>query len=154
MGFFFFLLYLAVMYLFPGELFPALVPYRITLWLGVLGLVISVLTLAPIGKLTIRALPIALVTGLVLSMMLSLMWAERWLGAPLHVMQVFGPALTLFLLAVWNVNSLRRLRITGAVLLLLAMVLVGQGVAAYHFGYMQDQFVFRGTGDPGDDDEP
>ena len=38
------LLYLAVTYLFPGELFPALIPYRITLWVGVLGLLASVLT--------------------------------------------------------------------------------------------------------------
>ena len=153
MGFFFFVLYLAVTWLFPGELFPALIPYRITFWLGVLGLVVSVLTLAPTGKLTIRALPIALVTGLILSMMLSVMWADRWLGAPLDVMQKFGPVLTLFLLAIWNVNSLRRLRITGAVLLFLAMVLVGQGVAAYHFGYMQDKLLFRGTGDPDDEEE-
>src|ERR1035441_7873251 len=147
MGFFFFLLYLGVTWLFPGELFPALIPYRITFWLGVLGLVVSVLTLAPTGKLTIRALPIALVTGLVLSMMLSVMWADRWLGAPVHVIQSFGPALTLFLLAVWNVNSLHRLRITAAVMVLSAMVLVGQGVAAYHFGYMQDTLLFRGNGD-------
>jgi hypothetical protein len=153
MGFIFFLLYLAATYLFPGELFPALIPYRITLWLGVLGLVVSVLTLAPTGKLIIRALPIALLTGLVLSMLLSVMWADRWLGAPLQVMQKFGPALTLFFLAVWNVNSLRRLRITAAVMVLMAMVLVGQGVAAYHFGYMGDKLLLRGTGDPGDDDE-
>ena len=153
MGFIFFLLYLAVTYLFPAELFPELVPYRITLWLGVLGLVVSVLTLAPSGKLTIRALPIALLSGLVLSMMLSVVWADRWLGAPLQVMQKFGPALTLFFLAVWNVNSLRRLRITAAVMVLMAMVLVGQGVAAYHFGYMGDKLLFRENGDPGDEDE-
>src|ERR1035441_5796192 len=153
MGFIFFLLYLAVTYIFPGEIFPELIPYQITFWLGVLGLVVSVLTLAPAGKLTIRALPIGFVTGLVLSMMLSVMWADRWLGAPVHVIQSFGPVLTLFLLAIWNVNSLRRLRITGAVLLFLAMVLVGQGVAAYHFGYMQDKLLFRGTGDPDDEEE-
>jgi hypothetical protein len=153
MGFIFFLLYLAVTYIFPGEIFPELIPYQITFWLGVLGLVVSVLTLAPTGKLTVRALPIALVTGLILSMMLSVMWADRWVGAPVYVIQAFGPVLTLFLLAVWNVNSLRRLRITAAVMVLSAMVLVGQGVAAYHFGYMQDKLLFRGNGDPGDEDE-
>ena len=153
MGFVFFLSYLVIWFLFPADIFPELIPYRIPFWLGVLGLVVSVLTLAPTGKLTVRALPIALVTGLILSMMLSVMWADRWLGAPVHVIQAFGPVLTLFLLAIWNVNSLRRLRITGAVLVLLAMVLVGQGVAAYHFGYMQDQLLLRGTGDPGDDDQ-
>jgi O-antigen ligase len=153
MGFIFFLLYLVAWFLFPADIFPELIPYRIPFWLGVLGLVVSVLTLAPTGKLTVRALPIALIAGLVLSMMLSVMWADRWLGAPVHVIQAFGPVLTLFLLVIWNVNSLRRLRITGAVLVLLAMVLVGQGVAAYHFGYMQDKLLLRGTGDPGDDDQ-
>src|ERR1035437_7822795 len=153
MGFVFFLSYLVIWFLFPADIFPELIPYRIPFWLGVLGLVVSVLTLAPTGKLTVRALPIALVTGLILSMMLSVMWADRWLGPPVHVIQVFGPALTLFLLAVWNVNSLRRLRITAAAMVLLAVVLVGQGVAAYHFGYMQDKLLFRGTGDPGDEDE-
>jgi len=150
MSFFLFLLYLTATYIFPGEIFPELAPYRITFWLGVLSLAVSVLTLAPTGKLTIRAAPIGLVAGLILSMMLSEMWADRWLGAPLHVMQQFGPALTLFLLAIWNVTSLARLRITAGLMVLLAMILVGQGVAAYHFGYMQDKLLFRGN-DIGED---
>jgi hypothetical protein len=108
--------------------------------------------LAPVGKLTIGAVPIGLIAGLIFSMMLSEMWADGWMGAPLHVMQQFGPALTLFLLAIWNVTSLTRLRITAGVLVLLAMILVGQGVAAYHFGYMQDKLLMRGDVD-GEDDE-
>ena len=154
MGFVFFLSYLVIWFLFPADIFPELIPYRIPFWLGVLGLVVSVLTLAPTSRLTVRALPIALIAGLVVSMMLSVMWADRWLGAPVHVIQAFGPVLTLFLLVIWNVNSLRRLRITGAALVLVAMVLVGQGVAAYHFGYMQDKLLLGGTGDPGNEDEP
>jgi len=85
-------------------------------------------------------------------MMLSEMWADSWMGAPLNVMQQFGPALTLFLLAIWNVTSLNRLRITGGVLVLLAMILVGQGVAAYHFGYMQDKFLLHGDETEGEED--
>lgn len=152
MGFFLFLLYLAASYIFPGELFPELAPYRITFWIGVLSLVVSVLTLAPVGKLTIRALPIGLVGGFILCMMLSEMWADSWMGAPLNVMQQFGPALTLFLLAIWNVTSLTRLRITAGVLVLLATILVGQGVAAYHFGFMQDKFLIHGNDTEGDED--
>jgi O-antigen ligase len=154
MGFVFFLLYLITWFLFPNEIFPELIPYRITFWLGVLGLVVSVLTLAPTGKLTVRALPIALVTGLVLSMMLSVMWADRWLGAPGYVIEVFGPTLTLFLLVIWNVTSLRRLQITAAGVVFFAMVSVGQGVAAYHFGYMQDTFLMGGDVDQEDPDAP
>jgi putative inorganic carbon (HCO3(-)) transporter len=152
MSFFLFLLYLTATYIFPGEFFPELAPYRITFWLGVLSLGLSVLTLAPAGKLTIRAAPIGLLAGLILSMTLSLMWADRWLGAPLHVIQRFGPALTLFLLAIWNVTSLARLRITAGLMVLLSMILVGQGVAAYHFGYMQDKLLYRGNDDAGDGD--
>jgi putative inorganic carbon (HCO3(-)) transporter len=153
MGFFLFLMYLITWFLFPSEIFPELIPYRIPFWLGVLGLVVSVFTLALTGKLTVRSLPVALVAGLVLSMMLSVVWADRWLGAPVHVIKEFGPVLTLFLLAFWNVNSLKRLHITGATLLLLAMLLAGQGVAAYHFGYMQDKFLLSQTGDADDDGE-
>ena len=152
MGFFLFLLYLAASYIFPGELFPELGPYRITFWIGVLSLVVSVVTLAPFGKLTVRALPIGLVAGLILCMMLSEMWADSWMGAPLNVMQKFGPALTLFLLAIWNVTSLTRLRITAGVLVLLATILVGQGVAAYHFGFMQDKLLMHGNDVEEDDD--
>ena len=154
MGFVSFLLYLATTYIFPGELFPALIPYRLTLWFGVLGLVISVVTLAPVGKLTLRALPIALVVGLILSMILSVMWADRWLGAPVYVLQEFGPVLTLFLLAVWNITSLRRLRITAAVMVCLIVGLSIEGVAAYHFGFMQDKFLWRPDVAQDDEDEP
>jgi O-antigen ligase len=139
--------------MFPGELFPELAPYRITLWLGILSLIVSMLTFAPTGKLTIRAAPIGLVAGLMVSMMLSELWADRWLGAPVHVMQQFGPALTLFLLAIWNVNSLRRLHITFAVLAFLAVALVAQGMAAYHFGYLHEKLLLRGSDNPEDEDQ-
>jgi putative inorganic carbon (HCO3(-)) transporter len=154
MGFVFFLSYLVIWFLFPAELFPELIPYRIPFWLGVLGLVISVLTIAPTGKFILRAWPITLIAGLIISMMLSVIWVDRWLGAPVHVLQAFGPVLTLYLLVIWNITSLRRLRITGAVLVMLAIVMVGQCVAAYHFGYMQDKFLLRGTGEPRVEDQP
>jgi hypothetical protein len=154
MGFFFFLLYLATFFIFPGELFPQLAPYKITFWMGVTGLVISVITLAPTGKLTLRALPIGLLTGLTFSMILSVMWADRWPGAPLYVIEEFGPVVALFLLAVWNVTTLRRLRITAVVVVSLMMVLVVEGVAAYHFGFMQDTFLWRPQVAQDDQDEP
>src|ERR1017187_1918786 len=100
MSFSLYLLYLALTFIFPGELFPELAPYRITLWVGVLGLLVSVLTLAPTGKLSLLTLPVILTVGVVLSMMLSVMWAERWLGAPMYIFEHFGPTLTLFLLTI------------------------------------------------------
>ena len=146
MSFFIFLLYLVITNLFPAEIFPELIPYRIPFWLGIVGLVASVLTLAPAGTLTTLSLPNGLMIGFVLSMMLSLMWAERWPGAPVFVLEKFGPSLTLFLLAIWNVTTPRRLRITGATLALLATVLAAQSVAAYHFQFMEDKLLIRGDG--------
>ena len=39
---------------------------------------------------------------------LSLMVADRWLGAPILALQQFGPSLTMFLLALCSVTSLSR----------------------------------------------
>lgn len=143
MSFLLFLVYLAATFIFPGELFPELAPYRITFWLGVISLTLTILTVVPTGRLTVRAWPIGLVAGLILSMMLSVIWADKWLGAALFVIESFGPALTLFLLAVWNVTSLRRLGITAAVLVVSILALAAQGIAAYHFGYMQDKLLLH-----------
>jgi len=41
MGFFLFLLYLMLSYVYPGEIFPALAPYRITFWVGIAGLIFA-----------------------------------------------------------------------------------------------------------------
>ena len=150
MTFSLFLLYLAATFIFPGELFPELAPYRITFWLGIVCLTLTILTVAPTGRLTVFAWPIGLVAGLIVSMMLSVIWADRWMGAPLFVIQSFGPALTLFLLTVWNVTSMRRLTITAAVLVLTAVALAAQGIAAYHFGYMQDKLLLHQN----EDDSP
>lgn len=147
MSFVVFVLYLGISYLFPGEIFPELQAYHITLWAGVGSLVISVITLVirprPLNTIT----PIGLVAGLVLSMMVSTTWANRWLGAPLYVLQSFGPTLTIFLLVLWNVRSSRQLRLSMTVMVILSVILVTQGVAAYHFGYMQDKLLLREDSD-------
>jgi hypothetical protein len=67
------------------------------------------------------------------------------MGASLNVIKEFGPTLTLFLLTIWNVTSLRRIQITATVIVILAVMLVGQSAAAYHFGFMQEQLLIRGT---------
>src|SRR5579864_3460125 len=133
MSFFFFLLYLAASYLYPGEFFPQLASYRLTLWIGVLGLAASLLSLVMGGKLTMQLQPLLLMCGLIVSMILSVMWADRWLGAPLSVIESFGPTITMFLLAICNITSIRRLRVTAMTIVVLTLLLALQGAAAYNF---------------------
>jgi len=152
-GFLFFLLYLTAAYLHPGELLPQLAAYHFPIWLGLGGLAWSIFALPWTARFTLRALPLCLMAGLLLSMMASLTWAERWLGAPLHVLQVFGPALTIFLLAIWNITTLRRARITAGVLVGLALMLVAQSVAAYHYGFRADELTMRGSPEEDLDDD-
>ena len=71
----------------------------------------------------------------------SLMIAERWLGAPLLAIQRFGPSLTIFVLALCSVTSLRRLRIASGFVIVLTLLLTLQGAAAYHFGYNAQLFL-------------
>ncbi len=137
-----FLLYVLVSYLYPAELFPALAPYRLTYWIGTIGLAAGVLTLI-FRRAALATWQTRLLFAFTATMCLSLMIVNRWPGAPLVVFERFGPSLTMFLLAVSAVTSLSRLRIAAACLIVASLVLVVQGIAAYHFGYRPDLFLLQ-----------
>src|SRR5262249_615988 len=81
----------------------------------------------------------------------SLMVADRWAGAPVVVLQRFGPSLATFVLAIASVTSLPRLRIAAACIVAVTVVLMLQGAAAYHLGYNAGTLLIdhttRGDGD-------
>ena len=64
----------------------------------------------------------------------------------------------MFILTVCSVDSLRRLRIVTTAIVLLSLILVFQGIAAYHFGYKETTFLYdpstRGASTSASDDEP
>src|SRR5882724_4096646 len=162
MGFFLFILYLTLSYIFPGEIFPALVPYRITFWVGIAGLICTAAGLIGKTAAPLRSMQVWILLALTLTMCVSRMIADHWLGAPVAVIQRFGPSLTMFMLAACNVNSFRRLRTSGCWIVLLSLGLVAQGFVAYHFGYNAKIFLFDPTtnmeyvasDDAGEGDEP
>jgi putative inorganic carbon (hco3(-)) transporter len=134
MTFALFLLYLLLSYIYPGEIIPALVPYRITYWVGMAGLAVAIASLfrKRTGLIaSVQLWGLALFTGV---MCLSLMIAEHWVGAPILTLQRFGPSLTTFVLALCGITSLTRLRIAAVCVIVLTTALVAQGAAAYHFG--------------------
>jgi hypothetical protein len=76
---------------------------------------------------------------------LSLVVADRWLGAPAVALQQFAPSLTTFLLAICSVTSLARLRIAAGCVIGLTLILTLQGAAAYHFGYRAQTLLIDGS---------
>ena len=60
-------------------------------------------------------------------------------------LQRFGPSLTIFVLAMCSVTSLVRLRIAAGCVIVLTIVLMLQGAAAYHFGFNARLFLLDRT---------
>jgi putative inorganic carbon (HCO3(-)) transporter len=137
-----FLLYVCLSYVYPGEVFPALAPYRLTYWVGIAGLLGSVVSLAFKRSQPLATIQLWFLLALTATLILSRMLAERWFGAAIPALNAFGPSLVMFLLALCAVDSLRKLRVAAALVGMLSLFLAFQGIAAYHFGYHTDMFLF------------
>jgi putative inorganic carbon (HCO3(-)) transporter len=134
MTFAFFILYVMLSYIYPGEIVPALAPYHVTWWVGMAGLAVALASLVATRNGLVANVQL---WGLVLftaAMCLSLTMAEHWMGAPIMTLQRFGPSLTTFVLALCGVTSFARLRLGAGCVIVLTTALVLQGAAAYHFG--------------------
>jgi hypothetical protein len=141
MAFALFILYVVLSYIHPGEIIPALAPHRVAYWVGMAGLAVSIASLVAKRDARLWNIQLVVLTVFTTVMALSLMVAERWMGAPLFTLQRFGPSLTMFVLALCAVTSPRRMRITAGCVIVLTLALVLQGVAAYHFGYNTGMFL-------------
>lgn len=142
MGFFFLLLYLVLSYLRVQELYPWLVSYRIMLWMGIAGIAATLFSLLVGRRPTFRAIQIYLMLGLMSTVALSVI-AHGWFGGGLRAFQDFGITATVFFLVLLNVSSMKRMRTMVVVLVLLSCVLAVQGIAAYHYGYMEDIYLLK-----------
>jgi putative inorganic carbon (HCO3(-)) transporter len=142
MGFFFFLVYLALMFLRPAELFPRFESYQVMDIASGAAIVGAVFGLVSGRGPSLRAPQLYLAPLFMLWAGLSLVLSQHWMGGMVGVLFEFLRASGLvFLLVVLNVDSIARFRATVAVLALLAVVLVAESVAAYHFGWRADQLL-------------
>jgi putative inorganic carbon (HCO3(-)) transporter len=142
MGFFFLVFYLFVSYIFPGEIFPALIPYHLTYWIGIGGLAAGAVSIFLRRGAPLRSVQLYLLLGFLGVMILSWISADRWLGAAPEAIQQFAPSLTMFLLTICSVDSMRRLKAATILMVALSLVIMAQGFAAYHFGINQRTFLF------------
>jgi putative inorganic carbon (hco3(-)) transporter len=148
MPFLCFLLYLSLTYVRPYELYPGLAPYRLMLVVGSVGLFVCFFSI-PISRFTFRAKQLPVAIAFALWTAVSLVLALRWFGGALQALNEFGITLIAFFLAVFSVNSERRLRIALVLLVVLSLFLVFQSVAALQFGHFRELLVMEQKTDLG-----
>jgi hypothetical protein len=141
MTFALFILYLVLSYVHPGEIVPALMPYRITYWVGMAGLAAAIASLVARRDALIANLQLWVLLVFAAILGVSLMVAERWFGAPVAALQRFGPSLTIFVLAMCGLTTLARLRMAAGCVIMSTLLLTLQGAAAYHAGFNTQLFL-------------
>ena len=156
-----FLLYLTFSYVFPGEVIPALAPLRLTYWTGITGLLVAAAWLSFKRTEPVKTLQFWCLGALTVTLALSRALGEQWFGAVVPALNQFGPSVAMFLLVICAVDSVKRIRTTSIAIVVLSLVVVLQGIAAYHFGYQSHMFLFDpvtraeyvGSDDPADSDQ-
>ncbi len=132
------LLYIALTVLSPADLFPALAPYRIMVWLALLAIFASVPAML---RAEWRRFPhFSLLAGVILAICLSHALNGWFGGVPIALAQ-FLPTAAIFFLVVLNVTRISQLRMLSWTLILIALCSVVQGIVAYHTDNHQSAFV-------------
>jgi putative inorganic carbon (HCO3(-)) transporter len=142
MGIFFLILYLFVSFIFPGEIFPSLIPYHLPYWIGIGGLVVSVVQIFVRRGEPLRSIQVYILLSFFTVLILSWMIADHSWGAMPEAVKQFAPSLTMFVLTVCSVDSLRKLNVVTGFVVFLSFVILAQGFAAYHFGINRTLFLF------------
>lgn len=133
--------YIAVSYIYPGELFPAIAPYRITYVTGMVGLTLTAVWLVVKRRSALASWQLWFLAAFTAVMGLSRIVNEHYLGAVVPTVTAFAPSIAMFVMTVSAVDSLSKLRAVAIAVVGLSLVLVAQGAAAYHFGYRSDWFL-------------
>lgn len=130
---------ISVMFLSPAELAPSLAPYRPVLVLSLVGVPAAMMS-GLLHRFSFTAPQFCLLAGFAGALGFSLVY-QGWLGGALKALAEFGPALASFLMVAVVASTLRRQKILGVTLIVIALYLSLQGALAYHYGYREDQFI-------------
>jgi putative inorganic carbon (hco3(-)) transporter len=141
MGFLFLMFYLFASFIFPAEVFPSLAPYHLPFWIGVGGLAISVILVFVRRGEPLRSIQVYVLFAFFGVLMLSWLFADRtWAVIP-ETIQQFGPSVAMFVMTLCAVDSLKKLSTVTGFVVLLTLIVLAQGFAAYHFGINSKMFV-------------
>lgn len=149
MGFVLTALFLILTFLSPADLMPAIGAYRPVLILVILGSAGAVLSI--LSSATSIFIPPVLMLGAFTALVTISLPIHGWPGGIMHATSTFLPSTIGFFLVIATVNSLRRVRITALIFVLLGFYYAVRGVGAYHFDIDTERFTILQsveTGDP------
>lgn len=141
-----YLLLMALSYLRPFDLFaPELAVYRPMLILLMIVLVMSLVTTRKTGGGILTGQHIRLIWALLLAVTMSVTLVEGF-GNGMNSLVSFLPTVLLFLISGLNLTSLKRVKITGAVIVASLVVLSCMSIACFHTGFMKDVLILKQHG--------
>jgi hypothetical protein len=137
----FLVLYLFASFVFPAEILPSLAPYHLPYWIGVGGLGVSVVLIFVRRGEPLRSIQPYILLVFLAVLILSWMIADRSWGVVPEAILQFAPSLTMFVLTACSVDSLQKLRTVTSLVVAFSLLVLAQGVAAYHFGINEKKFL-------------
>jgi putative inorganic carbon (hco3(-)) transporter len=141
MGFILSLIYIALVYLSVGDMFPAAAPYRVSLILVLLALFASVPALLTRQEL-FDLKEFYVMIGFMGSILLSLLMVG-WFGGMILATTKVMPAIIAFFLFAANCTSPLRVKITMYMIVALASYLIYRGHVAYGIGDLSSPWLFE-----------
>lgn len=150
--FFLYLILLALVLVKPIEAFaPGLAEYRIAMLMSLGVFAMALVGTLRTGEMALRTRHLWLVFGLTAVVFVSVA-VHGWLGGAKEALVSFLPSVLMFLTTAMVVTTMRRLKVTCAMIALCMVVLSIAGIAAYHKGFMVEALVVRESVDTGDVD--
>ncbi len=142
MAFFLTQLFLITSYLHPTDVIPELAALRIAFWIGNAGMLAGALRFLMQARTSVLRSPqLQLMLAFFTVLVLSPIFVKHWTGGAVEAFSLFSTTLLSYCLMVLAVDTLPRLRATGIVLIVLALVIVGQCALAVHFDIARDVYI-------------
>ncbi|MGB8377477.1 MAG: O-antigen ligase family protein [Rhodanobacteraceae bacterium] len=146
-----YLFLIALSFLHPIEAFaPGLAVYRPVLVLSLLVLAFAAISAIGSGRMAARPRHLILL-GCFAAIIAFSRIANGWTGGAIDALIDFGATAVLFLVTIFAVTSIRRLKVTCALIALCMTMLAVAGIAAFHTGFMKDSLLVHETVDAEDD---
>ena len=141
MGFYVTLLYLVLLILSPGDLVPALAPYRLQLWVSGLATLLTAAML-PARGFPLRSPQPYLLAGFLMAIMLSWLAQGSIHGARMGFFSA-GSSCIVFFLFLAEIRTVRRIRMVAIALVAMTIYMVCRGILAYHYHVGYETYVFQ-----------
>lgn len=143
MAIFLTLLFIIAAYLRPGDLSPQLAALRLPFWLGNVGMVTSGVGTLMKGRTSVwRSPQLYFLIAFTLVLTLSPIIDRHWAGGAAIAFTEFSTAAIGYVLIVFSVDSIGKLRVLTVLMICLSITLVVEGALAYHYDMWAEQFIF------------